>query len=248
MEVSSVSRDCHPNMNLQFLTTPLRTGSGFPFPVPWKLVLHNMYLILRVVMTLAFGKPVPDEVKDGKKPEGRSPFPLPNAYEKDALQLTPAFPELDFPFEIPDNVVSCGPILRKCRPLSEQDPEMDAWLQKPTILISLGSHVKPTEKIAVDMAKGIATVLSKHPDIQVLWKLRYDWEGSSAFQKVLGSLITAGSVKVVSWIQPDIISVLETGRIVSYVHHGGANSYFEACKYVETRPSGSEFVHDSNHG
>ncbi|CAI7657110.1 unnamed protein product [Penicillium manginii] len=206
------------------------TGSGFPFPVPWKLVLHNMYLILRVVMTLAFGKPVPDEVKDGKKPEGRSPFPLPNAYEKDALQLTPAFPELDFPFEIPDNVVSCGPILRKCRPLSEQDPEMDAWLQKPTILISLGSHVKPTEKIAVDMAKGIATVLSKHPDIQVLWKLRYDWEGSSAFQKVLGSLITAGSVKVVSWIQPDIISVLETGRIVSYVHHGGANSYFEACK------------------
>lgn len=181
-------------------------------------------------MTLGFGKSVPDELKDGKKPEGRSPFPLPNAYEKDALQLTPAFPELDFPFEIPDNVISCGPILRKCQPLSESDPEMDAWLQKPTILISLGSHVKPTEKIAVQMAKGIATVLSKHTDVQVLWKLQYDWESSNEFQKILGSLITAGSVKVVSWIHADIMSVLETGRIVSYVHHGGANSYFEACK------------------
>ena len=207
-----------------------RTGSGFPFPVPWKLVLHNMYLIFKVIMTLAFGKPVPDEVKNGKKLEGRNPFPLPNAYEKDALQLTPAFPELDFPFEVPDNVVSCGPILRKCPELFETDPELDSWLQKPTILISLGSHVKPTEQIAVDMAKGIAAVLAKQPDIQVLWKLRYDWESSVEFQKVLGSLIAAGSVKVVDWIKADIMSVLGSGRIISYVHHGGANSYFEACK------------------
>lgn len=39
---------------------------------------------------------------------------------------------------------------------------------------------------------------------------------------------------IVPWIQAEIISVLETGKIAVYVHHGGANSYFEACKYVGT--------------
>lgn len=137
---------------------------------------------------------------------------------------------MDFPFDVPSNVVSCGPILRQCQPLSESDPELNAWLTKPTILISLGSHVRPSETVAVQMAKGINSMLYEHGNVQVLWKLRYDWESSTAFKEVLGAQITAGTVKVTPWIQPDIMSVLETGQVIVYVHHGGANSYFEACK------------------
>ncbi|OOQ81693.1 hypothetical protein PEBR_42778 [Penicillium brasilianum] len=206
------------------------TGSGYPFPLPWKLIFNNIYLVFRVVMTLATGKSEPDELQDGKKPEGRSPFPLVTAYSKDSLSLTPAFKELDFPLHVPNNVISCGPILRQCPPLSTSDPELEAWLTKPTVLISLGSHVRLSESIAVQMAMGVRTVIQKRPDLRVLWKLMYDWEGSDEFQKVLGSSIAAGSVKVVSWIQADIMSVLDTGQITTYVHHGGANSYFEACK------------------
>ncbi|KAJ5153391.1 uncharacterized protein N7482_009869 [Penicillium canariense] len=206
------------------------TGSGYPFPLPWKLLLNNIYLVFRVVMALAMGKQEPDEPQDGKKVEGRSPFPLASAYSKDSLSLTPAFKELDFPLQVPDNVASCGPILRQCPPLSTSDPELDAWLTEPTVLINLGSHVRPSESTAVQMATGIRTVITERPDIKVLWKLKYDWESSEQFQKVLGPLITNGSVKVVSWIQADIMSVLQTGRIATYVHHGGANSYFEACK------------------
>jgi hypothetical protein len=208
------------------------TGSGYPFPLPWKLILKNIYLVFRVIMTLATGKSEPDELQDGKKPEGRSQFPLTNAYSKESLNLTPAFKELDFPVHVPSNVISCGPILRQCPPLSTSDPELEAWLTKPTVLISLGSHVRLSESIAIQMAKGVQVVITKRPDLKILWKLKYDWESSDEFQRVLGSCITAGSVKVVSWIQADIMSVLETGRIATYVHHGGANSYFEACKQV----------------
>lgn len=62
------------------------------------------------------------------------------------------------------------------------------------------------------------------------------------FQQVLRSFITAGSGKVVSWIQADIMSILETGRIATYVHHGGANSYFEACEYASIFLAGKRLV------
>ena len=91
--------------------------------------------------------------------------------------------------------------------------------------------MKPSERIALEMAKGIHAVLSKHPHIQVLWKLRYEWRESETFKDVLGTFIESGSVMVIPWIPAEIIAVLETGRIAAYVHHGGANSYFEACKY-----------------
>lgn len=190
--------------------------------------------MLRVGCALAFAKSVSDTQDPEKAEEERSPFPLKNAYTKDSLHLTPSFHEMDFPFQVPSNVVSCGPVVRQCQPLLVSDPELSQWLTKPTILISLGSHVRPSETVAVQMAKAIQTVLNDRPDIQVLWKLRYDWQNSATFQTVLGASITAGSVRVTPWIQSDIMSVLETGQIVAYVHHGGANSYFEACKYVFT--------------
>lgn len=181
-------------------------------------------------MELVFGNSPPEQAGVEKAIEGRSPFPLISAYRKEYLHLTPAFREMDFPFHTPDNVINCGPILRQCQALAKSDPDLAAWLNKPTILISLGSHVKPTEDVAVQMAKGIQTVLTERPYLQVLWKLRYDWQSSIPLLKILGPLVASDSVKVVPWIESEIIAVLETGQIITYVHHGGANSYFEACK------------------
>ncbi|KAJ5909590.1 hypothetical protein N7504_004233 [Penicillium tannophilum] len=216
--------------NAEFLWKYPMTGSGYSYPLPWRLILPNMYLVLRAAMAMTTRHPSSETEELGKDHQGMSPFPLTNAYQKDSLHLTPAFREMDFPLHLPDNVISCGPIVRLHQPLLENDPEMAAWLTKPTILISLGSHVKPTEDVAIEMAKAIQSVLDNHADHQVLWKLRYDWKTSDAFQEVLGAFIDSGSVRLVPWIQADIIAVLETGKIAAYVHHGGANSYFEACK------------------
>ncbi|KAJ5579507.1 uncharacterized protein N7459_005492 [Penicillium hispanicum] len=206
------------------------TGSGYAFPVPWRLVLANIFLAFKAAVAFSSAKSGPNMPQSEKDPEARSPFPLRHAYSEHSLHLTPAFREMDFPLEIQKNVISCGPIYRHCSPLSYSEPELDEWLRSPTVLISLGSHVKPTETVAVQMAKGIKMVFHESPGLQVLWKLQYDWESSKGFQTVLGALIAAGSVKVVSWIQSEVMAVLQTGHIVAYVHHGGANSYFEACK------------------
>ncbi|KAJ5917833.1 hypothetical protein N7454_010208 [Penicillium verhagenii] len=206
------------------------TGSGYSYPLPWTLILPNMYLALRAALALSTRDPASGTGAVEKGSKGGSPFPLTNAYQKDSLHLTPAFQEMDFPLYVPENVVSCGPILRSYQSLAEKDPEMAAWLTKSTILISLGSHAKPTEDVAIEMAKAIQRVLDNHTDHQVLWKLRYEWKTSVAFQKILGAFLDSGSVRIVPWIQADIITVLETGKIAVYVHHGGANSYFEACK------------------
>lgn len=166
---------------------------------------------------LAMGKSEPDGIQEREKAEGRSPFPLVNAYSKEYLNLTPAFKELDFPLHVPSNVISCGPIHRKRTPLSTSDPELEEWPTKPTVLISLGSHVRLPESVAIQMARGVRAVIIARSELKVLWKLKYDSDGSGRLQEVLGSFIAAGSVKVVTWIKADIMSILETGRIATYV-------------------------------
>lgn len=188
--------------------------------------------MFRLILDLGLGKPLRGILRFREEADIQHPFPLTQPYQKDYLHLTPAFPEMDFPLCIPDNVISCGPILRECPSLSKSDPSLNAWLNKPTILISLGSHFQATESSAVEMTIGLWQVFEKYPAMQILWKLRYDWESSAKLRSLLGPLADADTLRVVEWLEPDIISVLNSGHIVAFVHHGGANSFFEACKYV----------------
>lgn len=165
-----------------------------------------------------------------KKAGIQTDFPHISPYCKDHLHLSPSFREMDFPLYVPDNVISCGPILRPSSSLASSDPTLNAWLTQPTILICLGSHVQTPEEDALQMTKAIHAVSREFPDMRVLWKLKYDWENSSRVKSLLGPLVYSEKVRVVPWIEPEIISILGSGHIVAYVHHGGANSFFEACK------------------
>lgn len=165
-----------------------------------------------------------------KKAGIRTTFPHLSPYCENHLHLTPCFREMDFPLYVPDNVISCGPILRRSLSLGESDAALGSWLKEPTVLICLGSHVQAPEDDAIRMATAIRAVLREFPNMQFLWKLQYDWENSPRVKGIFQNLLQFEQVKIVSWIQPEIISILEGGNIVAYVHHGGANSFFEACK------------------
>jgi hypothetical protein len=177
-----------------------------------------------------FGKPMRDLLSVRKKAGIRTDFAHLSPYCKDHLHLSPSFPETDFPLYVPDNVISCGPILRPSSSLASSDPALNVWLKQPTILICLGSHVQSPENDALQMTEAIQTILRDFPDLRVLWKLKYDWESSTRVKNLLGPLVYSERVKIVPWIKPEIISLLESGHVVAYVHHGGANSFFEACK------------------
>ncbi|KAK9860811.1 hypothetical protein MYU51_006101 [Penicillium brevicompactum] len=206
------------------------TGSGYPFPMPWNLIFANIYMVFCFGFIVRFGKPMRDLLHIRKKAGIQTDFPHISPYSKENLHLSPCFPEMDFPLYVPENVISCGPILRQSSALASCDIPLNTWLKQPTVLICLGSHVQAPEDDALQMTKAIQVVFRQFPDLKILWKLKYDWESSRKVKSLLGPLVSSNKVKVVSWIQPEIISLLESGSIVAYVHHGGANSFFEACK------------------
>lgn len=74
------------------------------------------------------------------------------------------------------------------------------------------------------------------PGLQVLWKLsklgQYSTDSGSKMHEILNHWVDAGWVRIVDWLQPEPIAVLESGHVACIVHHGGANSFNEAVMYV----------------
>ncbi|KAK6850362.1 hypothetical protein PG995_014195 [Apiospora arundinis] len=132
------------------------------------------------------------------------------------------------------NVHDCGPILVAAPPIESSDPDMLRWLQNgPTVLVSLGTHFEAYAETVREQALGLRILLEARPDIQVLWKLKAEAtsekSGQENLEQLLGREIETGRVRVESWLNSDPVSILRSGHIVCSVHHGGANSYFEAA-------------------
>ncbi|KAH8599576.1 hypothetical protein B0O99DRAFT_612371 [Bisporella sp. PMI_857] len=130
----------------------------------------------------------------------------------------------------------------------QQDSDLAAWLQRaPTVLVNLGSSVLYDEEGANEMAEAVKFVLDKFK-VQVLWKFnkredkhnvlvidptsphylgpQREWEGN--FLGNLSEELQNGRLRIENWISIDPASLLETGNIVLFVHHGGANCFNEA--------------------
>lgn len=163
-------------------------------------------------------------------------LPSSEPYRADRLQLCPALPELDFPLSyIPDNVVGCGPIVLPSVPVSKSDPELAKWLENgpPVVLINLGSHiVSDPNAAALEIAKGLRIVLDRFPSTRFLWKLKYKWTKSDKFYQILSTEIESGQVRIPDWLIADPVSILDNGKVICSVNHGGANSFYEACRFV----------------
>ena len=90
------------------------------------------------------------------------------------------------------------------------------------------SHLS-TGSDAVELAKGIRVVLGRHQDLQVLWKLQS--VVTDDLKAILGAELEGdGRVKVRSWLETDPVSLLQSGHVICSVHHGGANSFYEAVE------------------
>jgi len=158
--------------------------------------------------------------------------PVFDVFQPSAHYLCPALPETELPFLIPSNMTLCGPMQLPATPVAESDPDLAKWLQqRPTVLINLGSHVASNENDADALATGLRTVLIANPDLQILWKLRPSGRNASfSLSDILSEPSLRDRVKVVDWLIPDPLAVLQSGNVVCSVHHGGANSFYEAIK------------------
>lgn len=163
-------------------------------------------------------------------------FPFADAWRPDRIHLSPALKELDWPMDVPDNVIPCGPILLPVASVKDQDPDLDRWLQKaPTILVNLGTLYAPDPNVAREIASGLKAFLDTwDANTQILWKLpKHPYDKGDIYQSAIESLRKESEtdrVRIQPWFEVEPMAMLETGRIVCSVHHGGANSWYEAIQ------------------
>ncbi|KAF2669952.1 UDP-Glycosyltransferase/glycogen phosphorylase [Microthyrium microscopicum] len=160
-----------------------------------------------------------------------SQLPTFEAYVRDVLHICPSLPEIDLPVNIPTNAHFVGPIILPEHPLSQSNPKLLAWLQRgPTVLVNLGTHQEGNADQARGQAMGLRILLNARPDVQILWKFRAakNSRASEEIEAFLGAEIGEDKVRVVNWLESDPLAILQSGCIDIAVHHGGANSWFEA--------------------
>ncbi|OOQ90020.1 hypothetical protein PEBR_05968 [Penicillium brasilianum] len=110
-----------------------------------------------------------------------------------------------------------------------------------TVLVCLGTLVTYSEDAAKEMALALRTMLSRvfrawgsEQWLQVLWKLpkqKGEQDGATTQSEVYTILqreTEADQVRIVDWLKVDPQSILQTGRVVLSVNHGGSSSFHEA--------------------
>lgn len=213
--------------------------SGYSYPLPWYLLLPNAYLGIRLGRLLSSCK----EFKEVEEYRNRCgiPGPLPSMLVENTDKtpfVLPSMTYTDFPCHTPEQFTLCGPILRPSAPISQETPELARWVsRRPTILITMGSHLRYNSDDRRQFAEGLRMLLDQIPRVQILWKMVREHEpGVPGDDKTdpalacLHSAIETDSVRIEPWLYADPIAILESGLVVCMVHHGGANSYHEAIK------------------
>jgi hypothetical protein len=204
-------------------------ASGLQFPIPWWQIPINIYMNLMLGYAIA-KDPRLNRITAGLKENGiEKPYSLMDVFYNDIPWLSAGSLEADFPMSVlPDHAIACGPIYLKTAPVAKQDPEMAAWLkERPTIMINQGSHADYSEEGAKEMLEALRYVFDT-TDQQVLWKFKKRSDYSDDFQEIVATELKNGRLKLTPWIKADPSAILESGEIALSVHHGGANSYFEA--------------------
>ncbi|ETS81666.1 hypothetical protein PFICI_06668 [Pestalotiopsis fici W106-1] len=201
-------------------------GTGFTFPVPWHRIPENLYVNLRFIYSAIF-KPLSRDVMSYLRSKGVKPIELFDL-RPDALFISQTLPEASLPVtNVPANVTAVGALLLDSAPAAQQDAGLVKWLQKPTVVVNLGSLFTYSEERAITMAAAIGWLLD-HTDFQVLWKMAPHNDFGDAYAAPLQEFVKQERLKISHWLPIDTLGLLEAGNVVAFIHHGGASSYHEA--------------------
>ena len=204
-------------------------GSGIPFQIPWSYVPKNVMLNLTFVFRI-LGNPDFKELMSYRHSHGLpGDFPMGGpSVRRSVHTFCFGLPELELPITIPPNVGLYGPVALDLTPLSRED-ELSIWLDGGrTIMMSMGTHFKYSEAQVRSTLRGFIAGASSTD--QIFWKLH----NKAKFQHILDEELENERAKerfrIVDWIDADPGEIMKHENIVVYVHHGGANSYYEAAR------------------
>ncbi|KAH8885624.1 UDP-Glycosyltransferase/glycogen phosphorylase [Thozetella sp. PMI_491] len=232
-------------------------GSGIPFPVPWVSIVQNVLLGFVAAYAVLTSNRVKEvtallhkQVREGVMVMTASELGVLSSPPPGLRLLVSSSPDIDLPMvNIPAHIVPCGPIIRAAPRIESVDPDLASWLEQgPTVFVNLGTQLRLTPSEALEMALALRDMLDrseavgygKGRKLQVLWKLARkaepgvevvtgDYSGPwKEVCDVLSPELETARVRITDWVVPEPRAVLETGRVVCSLHHGGASSFNEA--------------------
>ena len=203
--------------------------------MPWYLIPCNILLNFWLIYQIYASKAMRDKTADLKRYRPDVPDNFLTTFAPDTRTFCQSLPQVDFSYDfIPPNIICCGPILRLSESLSDCDAELKSWIKRRrTIVINLGAMVSFTQQSGSKIAAAIRILLRHDPkQVQILWKVMSTphIEPAETFlpETVLAAEMEAGSVKIVSWIPVELVTLLREQSIVAVVNHGGSSSWHDA--------------------
>ena len=204
-----------------------RWWSTIPFPVPAHLFLFNIWLMFKILVTLSLSRRFTSYRTFRQQVGLKGSPPVGTVIRSDIDILCCGIPETDYPCVLPSNFHCFGPMTLDAIPLAQSDPDLEKWLDRgKTVVVSLGTHIVYNEEMVNAFLQAFLTSLPK--DVQILWKLQGKHQWDAPIESKLG-VDDRTRFKIVDWIVADPNTIMFHHNVMCYVHHGGANSFFECC-------------------
>jgi len=190
----------------------------------WKNVKMKLRMLYSYVIAWEFSTLV--KYRNSRGIPRRLPHEIP--LRKATGVISPDIVGLDFPFTKPSNLRLYGPIVLDSAPLQDLDPQLSSWLDAaPAVLMSMGTHLTYSKTQVRAVLRGFLTALD--PKTRVIWKSPQ----LSSFEDIIDELLPGpedrGRFIIGDWIPVDPLSAMTVKNVATLIHHGGANSYFEAA-------------------
>lgn len=206
-------------------------GSGISFPVAWRDLPSNILVALVLVWTIVRSPEIVDlnKYRNAHGLPGGLPC-MGSAATRAAHVINPGVRDIEFPFVAPDYLGLYGPIVLDTIPVKVSDPELDRWLDRgETVLMCMGTHFHYSESQVKAVINGFLGAVDHGLNTQFLWKLSNKSDHNDLIEEVLKNPKDKERFKIVDWLEADPTSIMEHTNVVAWVHHGGANSYFEGA-------------------
>lgn len=91
----------------------------------------------------------------------------------------------------------------------------------------MGAHLTYTDTQVRAILRGFLTTLD--PKTRVLWKLPRHFSFKDIIDELLPEIEDKERFMIVDWIPVDPFSIMTHRNVLTLIHHGGANSYFEVA-------------------
>ncbi|GAQ06596.1 hypothetical protein ALT_3917 [Aspergillus lentulus] len=208
--------------------------SGYLYPLPLHQVIPNTILVLGLGLAIHNSSELKElkRYRNENELSGKTPGMISRSGDKTPF-LVPSKKEYEFSRRVPSNFTLCGPIVRPWDALETENADLARFVRRgPTVLANFGSHVVFNNATARQFAEGIALLLERKPETQILWKLKWNPEinvEDKAFESIRGA-IADRRVRITDWLRVEPMSLLMSGHIECIVHHGGSNSFHEAIR------------------